>query len=171
MLDRQGNQNASHRPRRSWKRISIRALLVCTAMLAIYFARWSTQRRLEREIEEIVVNHGGGFNYDWDERFRGRFWKRFESVDDFFVRRDLSVGVNAANLTTLERTRLFDLLGRYGRVELISVRGADDDVLKKIGQSLTGLTELLIEGRSVTDDGLAYLSGLENDDGHKGFSE
>lgn len=112
------NTQQPSRPVRSWQRFSLRALLVCTALLAILFARWRSQRRLEREIEEIVVNHGGGVDYDWDERFRGRFWKKFASVDDFFVRRDLSVSIDAANMTTLDEQDFSSCLVATGESNL-----------------------------------------------------
>ncbi len=44
----------------------------------------------------------------------------------------------------------------------IDVYGADDEVLKAIGEKLTGITYLRIIGPDVTDDGLACLRRLKN---------
>lgn len=159
MPDQQSNQNASLKPRRSWQRFSIRTLLVMTALVANLVARWSSQR-LDREIEQIVVKHGGYVGYAFDEGFWGSFREWCASLR--LATGEMYVELSASSMTSLERAELFDRLGRRGDVQGIAVHHADDEVLWSIGDKLSGITYLHLDGWNVMDHGLVYLHRLTN---------
>lgn len=162
MQDEQSNQTPSPKPRNSWKRFSIRALLICTALLAILLASWSSQRRLEQEIVHIVEKHEGGIYIDFREDIWGRMRRWCTPFHDSFARGEMHLEVSASNMTSPEREKLFDCLARRGRVNGLDIYDADDEVLKDIGHNLTDIQYLRISGVAVTDDGLACLRHLEN---------
>ncbi len=85
------NTQQPSQPDRTWKRISIRALLVCTALIACLLARWSSQRRLEQEIVHIIEKHEGAIYIDFREDLWGRIRRWCTPFHDSFAKGECSL--------------------------------------------------------------------------------
>lgn len=162
MQDEQSDQNASPKPRHSWKRFSIRTLLVMTALVALLIARWRSQLQLEREFVQFIQEHEGSIVYCSTNGPGVMIHHWHPSVSDLFVTRELFVFMDTTKMSSSARKRVFDQLSRVRTIVLLDVRGADDQILAAIGRSLTRLDTLHIEGLGVSDAGLACLRSLEN---------
>lgn len=164
MLDQQSNQNASHKPRRSWKRFSLRTLLVLTAFVALLLARWRSQLQLEREIELMVAKYEG--EVSWGDGDAPGILERLHTVfGESTIWQPMSVCVSLSAMTPVERKDFFKMLGRRRNVLRVSLFDANNDSLADAGMSLTSVRNLFISGREVNDEGISHLSHLTQIEG------
>ncbi len=152
------------KPRRSWKRFSIRGLLALTALVAFMFARWRSQLQLERDIEQVVQTHQGEVSY-WDDvpvpaTSHFATWHAAMFGESTLWRR-MKVEVSIANMSRSERRDFIRMLGRRKGLKSACLYDADGDTMEAIGESLTNVESLVVSGIGVNDAGLAHLAALE----------
>jgi internalin A len=172
--------NIADKPRRSWFRFSIRAMMLLVLAAAVVQGWQVNKARKQRAAVAAIQRSGGWAHYDYEFK-NGKLtpgqspwaplWLRKMVGDELFqnVRQVSLVYDNSTGKRFDNRNvdACDDLLKQIARLPglrelLLKESQATDEGLRQIGK-MTGLEELYIwDARAVTDAGVAHLKGLKN---------